>query len=174
MHPAAQDLPKYGHLFGLFTGAYDRGSKAFGMIEERLGEAAFLDFTANARGEVRLADAAGGGLPRELEAYTGRDWGEFFDHWIYGKGLTDWKIEKVTVDGRSGPRTSRELPLFSHGPRSRQKRRIHGTRPRSRSPSAECGQSPRSRRICPSRSTCPSSGPLLVPLGDGTWRVTCV
>src|SRR5918911_254592 len=44
MQPAAQDLPQYGHLFGLFTGAYDRGSKAFGMIEQQLGSAAFLDF----------------------------------------------------------------------------------------------------------------------------------
>src|SRR5205814_7204608 len=45
MYPAAQDLPKYGHLFNLFTGAYDRGCKALGMIESQLGDAAFLDFT---------------------------------------------------------------------------------------------------------------------------------
>ncbi|MBY0460695.1 MAG: hypothetical protein K2V38_25535, partial [Gemmataceae bacterium] len=45
MMPAAQELPQYKNLFALFTGAYDRGSKVFGMIEERLGgEAPFLDF----------------------------------------------------------------------------------------------------------------------------------
>ena len=48
----------------------------------------------HAGGEVPLAGAPGRRTyRRELEAYTGRDWGEFFDHWVYGKGLTDWKIE---------------------------------------------------------------------------------
>ena len=93
MTPAAQDLPKYGHLFHLFTGAYDRGSKALGMIESQLGEAAFLDFTRTVVAKygwrvLQIAD-----YRRELEEYTGRDWGEFFDRWIFGKGLTDWKLE---------------------------------------------------------------------------------
>ena len=34
---AAGALPEFGHLVALFSGAYDRGSKVFGMIEERLG-----------------------------------------------------------------------------------------------------------------------------------------
>ena len=98
MAPAAQDLPKYGHLFHLFTGAYDRGSKALGMIESQLGEAAFLDFTRTVVAKygwrvLQIAD-----YRRELEEYTGRDWGEFFERWIYGKGLTDWKLENVAVN----------------------------------------------------------------------------
>ncbi|WP_439623446.1 M1 family aminopeptidase [Gemmata sp.] len=104
MNPAAQDLPKYGHLFNLFAGAYDRGSMAIGMIENQMGEAAFLDFTRGVVAKygwrvLQLAD-----YKRELEAYTGRDWTDFFDRWIYGKGLTDWKVEGVTVSPRSGPR----------------------------------------------------------------------
>ena len=25
-------------------------------------------------------------------------WDEFFDRWVYGKGLTDWKVEQVSVE----------------------------------------------------------------------------
>lgn len=95
MQPAAQDLPKYKHVFGLFTGAYDRGSKVYGMVESQLGETAFFDF-------IRLLVAKYGwrvmqiaDLKRELEAYTGRDWTEFFDRWVYGKGTTDWEVMSV-------------------------------------------------------------------------------
>ena len=69
------------------------------MIEDRLGEAAFLDFIRGAGREVlAAASCTAADLQRELEAYTGRDWGEFFDHWLYGKGLTDWAVENG--DGR--------------------------------------------------------------------------
>ncbi|HEX4611760.1 MAG TPA: M1 family aminopeptidase, partial [Urbifossiella sp.] len=104
MQPAAQPLTEYGHLANLFTGAYDRGSKVFGMIEDRLGEAAFFDFIRGlvAKYGWRVFQAAD--LRRELEAYTGRDWGEFFDRWVYGKGLTDWAVESVTVSAAAGPR----------------------------------------------------------------------
>jgi len=106
MQPAAQDIPQFGHVFNLFTGAYDRGSKVYTMIEDRLGEAAFLDFIRSvvAKYGWRVLQAAD--LRRELEAYTGRDWGEFFDRWVYGKGLTDWKVEAVTIEkagARVGP-----------------------------------------------------------------------
>jgi hypothetical protein len=104
MHPAAQPLPEYHSLFGLFTGAYDRGSKVFGMIESRLGEAAFFDFirTLVMKYAWRVLQAAD--LRRELEEYTGRDWGEFFDRWVYGKGMTDWAVERVEIETAEGTR----------------------------------------------------------------------
>ncbi|MDB5309732.1 MAG: Peptidase family [Gemmataceae bacterium] len=104
MQPAAQDLPRYGHVFGLFTGAYDRGSKVFGMIEDRLGEAAFLDFTRQTVAKYSWRVLRAADLRRELELYTGRDWAEFFDRWVYGKGMTDWAVEDVTVAPLGGPR----------------------------------------------------------------------
>ena len=98
MMPAAQELPKYGHLFGLFTGAYDRGAKVYGMIEAQLGEAAFLDFIRSivAKYGFRVLQIAD--LRRELEAYTGRDQGQFFDRWVYGRGLTDWQLGDRQAD----------------------------------------------------------------------------
>ncbi|HSQ56006.1 MAG TPA: M1 family metallopeptidase, partial [Gemmata sp.] len=118
MFPAAQDLPRYGHLFHLFTGAYDRGSKALGMIESQLGEAAFLDFTRLIVAKygwrvLQIAD-----YRRELEEYTQRDWGEFFDRWIFGKGLTDWKLESVSID-REAPFLARQIPLAAPAARNR-------------------------------------------------------
>jgi hypothetical protein len=103
MHPAAQPLPEYKHLFGLFTGAYDRGSKVFGMIESQMGEAAYFDFLRMlvAKYSWRVLQAAD--LRRELEAYTGRDWGDFFQKWVYGKGMTDWAVGDVTVEPVAGP-----------------------------------------------------------------------
>ncbi|HXD86349.1 MAG TPA: M1 family aminopeptidase [Urbifossiella sp.] len=110
MHPAAQDLPNYRNVYGLFTGAYDRGSKVYGMIEDRLGEAAFMDFihALTAKYSWKILRAAD--LKRELEEYTGRDWGEFFDRWVYGKGVTDWEVKSVKVDN-TAPYLVRINPL---------------------------------------------------------------
>ena len=109
MQPAAQDLPQYKHAFAMFTGAYDRGSKVFRLIEERLGPEAFLDFyrLIVAKYGWRVYQVAD--MRRELEAYTGRDWGDFFEKWVYGKGMTDWSVEQVEI-GNAGPFASRWLP----------------------------------------------------------------
>lgn len=118
MHPAAQDLPQYGHLFGLFTGAYDRGSKAFGMIEEQLGEAAFFDFIHGVVAKYGWGVLQAADFQRELETYTGRNWNSFFERWIYGKGLTDWSVENVAVENgptllaRQSPRGERRFTLI--------------------------------------------------------------
>lgn len=101
MQPAAQDLTKYGHVFQLFTGAYDRGSKVFGMIETQLGEAAFMDFIQMLVKKYQFKVIQVADFRRELEEYTGRDWKEFFERWVYGKGMTDWKVEDVTVQQAS-------------------------------------------------------------------------
>jgi hypothetical protein len=110
MQPAAQDLPRYGHVYGLFTGAYDRGSKVYGMIEDRLGEAAFLDFIRLLVAKYGWRTLRAADLKRELEAYTGRDWTEFFDRWVYGKGITDWEVRSVAVENEA-PLLARQLPL---------------------------------------------------------------
>ncbi|MCI0705369.1 MAG: hypothetical protein L0241_30280 [Planctomycetia bacterium] len=103
MTPAAQELPQYKHLFGLFTGAYDRGSKVYGMIEDRLGEAAFLDFISGLMKKYSWRILSSAQLQAELEAYTGREWGEFFQRWVFGTGLTDWSVERASVEQRGGP-----------------------------------------------------------------------
>src|SRR6516165_2589874 len=90
-------MEKFGHVVTLFSMCYDRGSKIVGMIEYRLGEAAFFDFMRIIYNRyqfriIRVAD-----FERELEAYTGEDWSEFFQHWLYGAGMSDWCIEKVSM-----------------------------------------------------------------------------
>src|SRR5262245_57295313 len=42
--PTVQEMPKFGHVINLFSMTYDKGAKIVGMIEDRLGEAAFFDF----------------------------------------------------------------------------------------------------------------------------------
>lgn len=93
--PAVQAIDEYRHIYDLFAGAYDRGSRVFMMIEDRLGEAAFLDFTRQLvrKYSFRLLHSAD--LQRELEEYTGRSWNEFFQNWVYGSGVTDWKVVSV-------------------------------------------------------------------------------
>src|SRR5437879_5501936 len=40
---------------------------------------------------------------RELEEFTGHEWEDFCQRWLYGKGMTDWCVEKVTVEKQGGP-----------------------------------------------------------------------
>ena len=106
-HPCVQEMPKYGHLVNLTAAAYDRGSKVVGMIEERMGEHAFFDFMRHVYRKyyfriLRVAD-----FQRELEAYTGHSWDDFFRYWVYGAGMCDWAVDRVEIDGQrpaySGP-----------------------------------------------------------------------
>ncbi len=92
MGPTIQEMPKFGHVVNLFSMAYDKGSKIIGMIEDRLGEAAFIDFMRTIYAKyyfkvIRVAD-----FQEELEAYTGRSWAAFFHDWMYGSGLCDWSV----------------------------------------------------------------------------------
>ncbi|CAN5306945.1 hypothetical protein BH11PLA2_BH11PLA2_30740 [soil metagenome] len=104
MPAAAGELPAFNHLIGLFNGAYDRGSKAFGIIEDRMGETAFQDFTRELFTKYTWKILQAKDLKKELEEYTSKPWDDFFEKWIYGKGVTDWKIETVDVrrPGRPG------------------------------------------------------------------------
>jgi hypothetical protein len=115
--PCVQELEKYGHVINLFSNVYDRGGKVVGMIEERLGDPAFFDFLHGiyARYGYRILRVAD--FQHELEAYTGQSWQEFFDRWLYSKGLTDWSIENVDVksEGGSGGRLLNWAPDFLSG-----------------------------------------------------------
>jgi hypothetical protein len=108
--PAAGELPEFGHLVALFSGAYDRGSKVFGMIEERLGPE-FIPFTRELVEKYSFRVLSAEQFKAELVAYTGpqsaAQWDEFFARWVYGDGLTDWKLESVRIDVRRGPRLRR-------------------------------------------------------------------
>jgi hypothetical protein len=95
--PILQEMPKFGHLANLFSLCYDKGSRVVGMIEERLGEAAFMDFIRRVQARYRYRIIRVADFQRELEEYTGRSWQDFFCHWLYGLGLSDWSIEKVEV-----------------------------------------------------------------------------
>jgi hypothetical protein len=96
--PSVQEMQEFGHLVNLLSLCYDRGSKIVGMIADRLGEAAFFDFIRHiyARYYFRILRVAD--FRRELEAYTGQSWEEFFKNWLYDKGLTDWSVEKVKLE----------------------------------------------------------------------------
>jgi hypothetical protein len=121
----APTMDDFGNVVNLFSGAYDRGSKIVGMIEERLGEAATFDFFRMLYRKyyfrvIRVAD-----FKRELETYTGQSWDEFFKNWMYGTGVTDWKVENVKIEAvknpslqpppRSGEGEQKILPVSASG-----------------------------------------------------------
>jgi hypothetical protein len=96
--PTVQEMPKYKHLANLLSMCYDRGGRIVGIIEEHLGESAFFDFMRIVYSRyyfrvLRVAD-----FQRELEEYTGRSWDDFFQHWLYGAGMSDWAVEDVKIE----------------------------------------------------------------------------
>ena len=102
-----QDMEKFGHLISLFNLAYDKGSRVVGMIEDRLGSPAFLDFMRCVVAKYRYRILRVADFRRELEAYTGpmekrmgKSWRQFFHDWLCGPGLVDWCVEKVSVAQR--------------------------------------------------------------------------
>jgi hypothetical protein len=111
--PVVQEMPKYRHLVNLFSMCYDKGSRIVGMIEDRLGAAAYVDFTRILYQRYQYRILRVRDFQRELEAYTGRSWEEFFQRWLYGAGFTDWAVEKVTVEdvtpNLGAPRAGRPL-----------------------------------------------------------------
>jgi hypothetical protein len=96
--PIIQNMDKFGHIVNLFSMAYDKGSRVMGMIEERMGEAAFLDCMRGICNRYQYRVLRVADFRRELEAYTGYSWYEFFRDWLYGPGLTDWAVGDVTVE----------------------------------------------------------------------------
>ncbi len=95
--PTVQPMEKFGHLANLSAMTYDRGSKIVGMIEERMGEAAFFDFMRLVYQKYQFQILLVADYRRELETYTGRSWKEFFDEWLYSTGMCDWAVDKVEV-----------------------------------------------------------------------------
>ncbi|HWG44638.1 MAG TPA: M1 family aminopeptidase [Gemmataceae bacterium] len=113
--PTVQDIPKYGHIVDLYSMCYERGSKVVGMIEHELGEQVFFDFMRfvyrrHAFGILRVAD-----FQRDLEEFTHKSWQTFFQHWVYGAGMSDWCVEKVTVQPLKSWRAHRPPPIYRSG-----------------------------------------------------------
>ncbi len=116
--PPLQEMPKYRHVVNLFSAAYDRGSKIVGMMEERMGEDAFLDFIRGIYAKYYFRVFFASDLQHELEQFTGKSWDEFFKHWLYDKGLTDWCLESAHVkkaDHHLKGYSAEELPRPANG-----------------------------------------------------------
>jgi hypothetical protein len=93
--PTIQEMEKFGNVVTLFSMTYDRGAKIFGMIEERIGEDALFDFMRILYSKYQFRILRVADFQKELEAYTGRSWEEFFQHWFYGVGGSDWSVASV-------------------------------------------------------------------------------
>jgi hypothetical protein len=108
--PTVQEMPRYKNLIRLMAATYDRGSKIVGMIQDRLGEAGFFDFMrlVYAKYQYRILRVCD--YQHELEAFTGRSWQQFFDNWLYGKGMSDWCLGDVCVEKWSAARGSWQSP----------------------------------------------------------------
>ena len=96
---------------------YDRGAKILGIIESQIGEQDFLDFMKLVYCKYQFRILRVADFQRELEAYTGRPWGEFFQTWLYSVGAADWAVEDVTTRTKTEvPRTkSRSVKGGVHG-----------------------------------------------------------
>jgi hypothetical protein len=109
--PTVGPLPQFKHLINLSSMTYDRGSKIVGMIEERLGPAAFLDFMRCVYRKYYFRVIHVREFQHELEDYTHQSWQEFFDNWLFGAGMSDWSVEKVNIEALGpGPHHRRLLP----------------------------------------------------------------
>jgi hypothetical protein len=118
--PTVQDIPKFGHIIDLYSMCYERGSKIIGMIEHALGEKTFFEFMQMVYQRhyfriLRVAD-----FQHDLEEFTHQSWQSFFDKWVYGAGLSDWCVKKVTIEPLPSWRIHNPPPApDAPGPRAR-------------------------------------------------------
>jgi hypothetical protein len=111
-----QEMEQYRHVANLFAMCYDKGGKIVGMIEDRLGEDAFIDFMRVVFTHYQYRVLRVDDFQRELEAYTGHSWDEFFRNWLHGSGLSDWAVEKVKISNVDGSTGGGFLSALHHGP----------------------------------------------------------
>ena len=97
-NPPVQDMPKYGHLVNLTSSVYDRGGKVLGLIEERMGEEEFFKFMRQVYAKYKFRLILVADFQRELEAYTGQSWEEFFQFYLFGIAQCDWEVDRVEID----------------------------------------------------------------------------
>ncbi len=91
-------MEKFGNVVSLFSMCYDKGAKVVEMIESRIGEQAFLDVMKNARKKYEYRVMHVSDFQKELEEQTGKSWDDFFEKWLKGTGLTDWRLESVKIN----------------------------------------------------------------------------
>lgn len=102
--PVQQSMEQYGNLAKLFGLAYDKSSKIFDMIADRLGEQAFFEFLRVVQRKYRYRILHMSDIESELNDFTGQDWTPFFDRWLRGPGQCNWAIESVEIIPTHGPR----------------------------------------------------------------------
>ncbi len=102
--PIQQTMEEYQNLAKLFGLAYDKSSKVFDMIADRLGEQAFLEFLRVVQRKYRHRVLRMADLEAELAEFTGQDWQPFFDRWLRGPGQCNWAVESVEIIPLHGPR----------------------------------------------------------------------
>lgn len=102
--PVQRGMQEHGNLARLFGTAYDKSSKVFDILAERLGDAAFLEFLTTLQRKYRHRIMRAADLEAELAAFTGRDWTGFFDKWWRGEGRVDWAVDSAETIGEKGPR----------------------------------------------------------------------
>lgn len=87
------DLLEMGHVHKLFFLAYERGSRIFGMLHHRMGHDKFMEFFRFVYGKYQFRVFFMEDLERELMAFTGNDYSEFFNDWCRTSKITDWKVD---------------------------------------------------------------------------------
>ncbi|MBI1313246.1 BamA/TamA family outer membrane protein [bacterium] len=99
-------LDDLGHLYNLFFLVYDKGARVTGMIQHRMGRERFFAFMRHLYEQYRFRIMRAADIERELEAFTGESWKQFFDDWLRSDRSVDWDIGKVTsTRSESGVRT---------------------------------------------------------------------
>lgn len=96
--PPCQPMTGHGHVMNLFSNCYDKGARIVAMIEDRLGEEAFLRFSRGVFLKYQYCILRVADFQHELEAFTGQSWERFFSDWLYSKKLTDWAVKAVEVE----------------------------------------------------------------------------
>src|SRR5262249_4914478 len=99
---------------------YTKGAWVLQMLRHQLGEAVFWRAVAKYLNDHRWKGVETGDLRRALEEASGRDLEQFFQQWVFGRGVPRLEVEyawdlsrkRARVSVRQAQKVDRETPAF--------------------------------------------------------------
>ena len=116
---SAQPIGTVAHDFRDFNTynsmIYDRAQVMYGQLRDILGDSLFVAFLHDYYGRWALKHVDERAMRASAERVSGKDLGWFFDQWVHGTGVMDYRLGRVTRTRDARGNWVSEIPVVRRG-----------------------------------------------------------